>query len=101
MSARIRPGRVAFVAVLALAAGTHVPAQSKLVAGFDPARLSRIDGAVADAITAHQLPGAVVVVGRGDTVVYRPTIHGRGWLVMTDLAGLIPGGKYKIFRVER
>ena len=37
----------------------------------------------------------------GDTLVYRPTIHGRGWLIMTDLAALIPGDKYKVFRVEQ
>jgi uncharacterized protein YbbC (DUF1343 family)/CubicO group peptidase (beta-lactamase class C family) len=40
-------------------------------AGFDLARLGRIDTTVADAIAARQLPGAVVLVGRGDTVVFR------------------------------
>jgi uncharacterized protein YbbC (DUF1343 family) len=40
-------------------------------AGFDRARLDGIDRVVADAIADHKLPGAVVVVGRGDTVVMR------------------------------
>jgi uncharacterized protein YbbC (DUF1343 family)/CubicO group peptidase (beta-lactamase class C family) len=39
--------------------------------GFDNAALGRIDEVVADAIKARQLPGAVVVVGRGDQVVFR------------------------------
>ena len=39
--------------------------------GFDAAALNRIDAVVADAIEARQLPGAVVVVGRGDQVAFR------------------------------
>ena len=39
-------------------------------AGVDAARLAGIDEVVARAIAARQLAGAVVVVGRGDTVVY-------------------------------
>jgi CubicO group peptidase (beta-lactamase class C family) len=39
-------------------------------AGVDPARLAAIDEVVERAIAARQLPGAVVVVGRGDTVLY-------------------------------
>ncbi len=39
-------------------------------AGMDLARLAGIDEVVERAIVARQLPGAVVVVGRGDTVVY-------------------------------
>ncbi len=34
-------------------------------------RLARLDAVVAEAIAARQLPGAVVVVGRGDTVVFQ------------------------------
>jgi hypothetical protein len=37
----------------------------------------------------------------GDTVVYRPTHRGRGLVIMTDLAALIPGNKYKVLRIER
>ena len=39
--------------------------------GFDLARLARIDDVVREAIAAKKLPGAVVVVGRGDTIVWR------------------------------
>jgi uncharacterized protein YbbC (DUF1343 family)/CubicO group peptidase (beta-lactamase class C family) len=39
--------------------------------GFSMARLSRLDALVHDAIAARELPGAVVVVGRGDRVVLR------------------------------
>ncbi len=39
-------------------------------AGVDLARLAEIDALVERAIAARQMPGAVVVVGRGDTVVY-------------------------------
>lgn len=39
--------------------------------GFDAAALNRIDAVVADAIKARQLPGAVVVVGRGDQIAFR------------------------------
>ena len=37
--------------------------------GFDAARLARLDAVIHDAIAARELPGAVVVVGRGDRVV--------------------------------
>jgi uncharacterized protein YbbC (DUF1343 family)/CubicO group peptidase (beta-lactamase class C family) len=39
--------------------------------GFDLTRLARIDDVVREAIAAKKLPGAVVVVGRGDTIVWR------------------------------
>lgn len=38
--------------------------------GLDPARLDRIDEAVARAIEKGQVPGAVVVVGRGGKIAY-------------------------------
>lgn len=41
------------------------------VTGVDRARLDRIDAVVNDAIAAKQLPGAVVVVGRGDAIAFR------------------------------
>lgn len=88
MSARIPAGRLALVAALAVAAGAAVPAQSKLVAGFDSARLARIDAAVTEAIAAHQLPGAVVVVGRGDTVVYRKAYGQRAIVPSPELMTL-------------
>src|SRR6187397_911701 len=63
---------VAAAAVLAAQATLARPqsaASSKPGAGFDLARLDRLDAVINDAIAARQLPGAVVVVGRGDTVV--------------------------------
>jgi len=36
----------------------------------------------------------------GDVVVYRPTLKGRGAVIMTDLAALKPGNKYKIVRID-
>jgi uncharacterized protein YbbC (DUF1343 family)/CubicO group peptidase (beta-lactamase class C family) len=40
-----------------------------MLEGFDAERLRRVDGLVEDAIRDHLLPGAVVLVGRGDRVV--------------------------------
>jgi hypothetical protein len=36
----------------------------------------------------------------GDTIVYRPSDRGRGLVIMTDLAALKPGNKYKIARID-
>jgi len=36
----------------------------------------------------------------GDTVVYRPSSRGRGLGVMTDLASLEPGNRYRIVRID-
>jgi len=49
------------------AQSTRRPGQ---IAGMDLARLARIDTVVAEAIAARELPGAVVLVGRGDTIVW-------------------------------
>jgi uncharacterized protein YbbC (DUF1343 family)/CubicO group peptidase (beta-lactamase class C family) len=46
-------------------------------AGLDAARLARIPDLVNEAIAAHQTPGAVVLVGRGDQVVYRQAFGNR------------------------
>ena len=45
--------------------------QSSGTAGFDPARLARIDAIVTEAIANNETPGAVVLVGRRDNVVFR------------------------------
>jgi uncharacterized protein YbbC (DUF1343 family) len=42
-----------------------------VIAGFDAARLARLDDVVNDAIARKELPGAVVVVGRGDLVAFQ------------------------------
>ena len=69
--------RVALLLVAVLAASSDAAAQrgkpgavAVPPAGLDPARLTGIDEVVQRAIAARQMPGAVVVVGRGDTVVY-------------------------------
>lgn len=64
------------VLLLALAALAHpivgqTARRSSAPAGMDPARLARIDAVVAEAIAAHDLPGAVVLIGRGDTIVWQ------------------------------
>jgi uncharacterized protein YbbC (DUF1343 family) len=44
---------------------------------LDLSRLAHIDAVVTDAIAAKKLPGAVVLVGRGDTVVFRKAYGNR------------------------
>src|SRR5207249_12317363 len=56
------------------AAPPAAPAGTEAV-GFDPARLARIHGLVAEAIRARQLPGAVLLVRRGDRL---PLLRGYG-----------------------
>lgn len=67
--------RVVLALVVAAATGVaairQTPAPPGASAGFDRSRLSRLDAAVSAAIADHKLPGAVIVVGRGDTVVWR------------------------------
>ncbi|HUF47291.1 MAG TPA: exo-beta-N-acetylmuramidase NamZ domain-containing protein [Vicinamibacterales bacterium] len=54
---------------LDIALPAQAPASPR--AGLDLARLDRIDTTVEQAIAEGQLPGAVVLVGRGDDVVWR------------------------------
>jgi uncharacterized protein YbbC (DUF1343 family) len=58
-------------------AGQSAALPRPATAGFDLTRLARMDEVVADAIASHKLPGAVVVVGRGDTVVWRKAYGSR------------------------
>jgi len=71
---RLRRVAAASLAVALAAAASPAsraePTQAQR-AGFDLARLDRIDGVVADAMADGQLPGAVVLVGRGDEVVWQ------------------------------
>ena len=65
----------AFLVAGTVTIGAAVPAPPAAPArseanGFDAARLARIDVLVDEAIRARQLPGAVVLVGRGDGVAY-------------------------------
>ncbi len=61
---------------LLLVAALATPA----AAGFSAERLARIDAAVAEALSAGDLPGAVVLVGRGDRVVFRRAYGNRAVL---------------------
>lgn len=37
----------------------------------------------------------------GDTVVYKPSVRGRGLTGMTDLAVLEPGAQYKVAQIQQ
>jgi uncharacterized protein YbbC (DUF1343 family)/CubicO group peptidase (beta-lactamase class C family) len=70
----MRAPRVVLALVVAAATGLAAAPQttpSRSTAGFDRSRLARLDGVVEAAIADHKLPGAVIVVGRGDAVVWR------------------------------
>jgi hypothetical protein len=36
----------------------------------------------------------------GDFIIYKPSVIGRGKIIMTDLANLKPGERYKIARID-
>ncbi len=59
------------IAAAALAALARSPQAQPLAAGVDRAVLSGIDTLVQEAIGAHLTPGAIVLIGRGDEVVYQ------------------------------
>jgi uncharacterized protein YbbC (DUF1343 family)/CubicO group peptidase (beta-lactamase class C family) len=65
------------VATLAAAVGPSwaqsapMPPRTSADSGVDMERLSRIDELVEAAVTARQTPGAVVLVGRGDEILYQ------------------------------
>ena len=62
---------MAFFAALPLALAAALPVVPPASAGMSGAALDRIDGAVAAAIARKDAPGAVVLVGRRDRVVFR------------------------------
>jgi uncharacterized protein YbbC (DUF1343 family) len=64
------------VIALLLAAALARPAEPD----FAAARLARIDAAVGEAISRGELPGAVVLVGRGEGVVFRRAYGSRSVL---------------------
>jgi uncharacterized protein YbbC (DUF1343 family) len=68
--------------VLASAAALSLRAQTPggATTGVDPTRLALIDEAVNAAIAEKKLPGAVVLIGRGDLVVYRKAYGNRAVL---------------------
>src|SRR5688572_2797356 len=81
MTATQRPLGCAFLLLLAapLFASSGAPrAQTPpAVASVDVRRLDAIEPLVAEAIDKKNLPGAVVVVGRGDKVVYQKAMGNR------------------------
>ncbi|HAK54065.1 MAG TPA: hypothetical protein DCP38_01085, partial [Acidobacteria bacterium] len=73
-----RPRRRDCLVVCALALWMWIAAAGAIDAqAADPIRLGRIDALVEEAIAAGQLPGAAVLVGRGDEVVYRKVFGNR------------------------
>ena len=70
-----------FVTTLLLSLVTIAPAAQRQspspAAGLDVARLETIPAIVEEAIAEKKLPGAVVLVGRGDRVVYQKAIGRR------------------------
>ncbi|HUU35945.1 MAG TPA: serine hydrolase domain-containing protein, partial [Vicinamibacterales bacterium] len=65
-----------------------VGAPSRPAAGVDTARLAEIDTLVEEAIAAKAMPGAVVVVGRGDTVLYQKAFGQRAVAPLAELMTL-------------
>jgi uncharacterized protein YbbC (DUF1343 family)/CubicO group peptidase (beta-lactamase class C family) len=65
----------AVVAGLGAAAGRAQSVRS--IAAFDSGRMARIADVVNDAIAAKQIPGAVVMVGRGDQIAYKQAFGNR------------------------
>jgi CubicO group peptidase (beta-lactamase class C family) len=63
--------------VVAALAVPRAAVQDTQAAGVDQARLSRIDDVIATAIAEKKLPGAVVLVGRGDSVAFRKAYGNR------------------------
>jgi len=61
---------LAAAALAVLLSGLPAMAQPAPSLRLDPARLARIDALVEEAMAARLLPGAVVLVGQGDAVVY-------------------------------
>jgi uncharacterized protein YbbC (DUF1343 family)/CubicO group peptidase (beta-lactamase class C family) len=62
----------------------HASPQVSPNAGFDRTRLQNIDRVITDAIADHRLPGAVVVVGRGDTIVWRKAYGDRSLVPLRE-----------------
>jgi uncharacterized protein YbbC (DUF1343 family)/CubicO group peptidase (beta-lactamase class C family) len=58
-------------------AASRLPEAKPEAVGLDSARLARIDGAVADSIERHQLPGAVVLVVRDGKIAFRKAYGSR------------------------
>ena len=73
----LRLPAIALILACFLTAGPAAQRGSASAAGFDLARLDQIPPLVEQAIADKKLPGAVVLVGRGDRVVYEKAIGHR------------------------
>lgn len=71
MQHRLRLAGIVGVLVALAVAAALVSAQTGPQPAFDAGRLAPIDDVVKEAIAAHQLPGAVVVVGLDDRLMWR------------------------------
>jgi uncharacterized protein YbbC (DUF1343 family)/CubicO group peptidase (beta-lactamase class C family) len=70
------------IALFLTAALARPPAAANATDGV--ARLARIDGAVEEAIGRRELPGAVVLVGRGDRILFRKAYGSRAVLPIRE-----------------
>ncbi len=70
VSAQVRSESQSQPGTQAVGAGQVAPARAA-VSGLDPSRMARIAELVNEAIDAKELPGAVVIAGRGDEVLYQ------------------------------
>jgi uncharacterized protein YbbC (DUF1343 family)/CubicO group peptidase (beta-lactamase class C family) len=73
----LRPPAIALILACFLTAGPAAQRGSAPIAGFDLARLDQVPPLVEQAIADRKLPGAVVLVGRGDRIVYEKAIGHR------------------------
>ena len=72
-----RLSATALVALLACVTAAGAPLDKPVAPDLDPTRLDLIEPLVVQAVAAHQLPGAVIVAGIGDRVVYRKSVGNR------------------------
>jgi CubicO group peptidase (beta-lactamase class C family) len=59
------------------AAGTAVPAAQAQASSADPARLALVDAVIEKAVADRQVPGAVLLVGRGNEILYQKAYGNR------------------------
>ncbi|MGN7782304.1 serine hydrolase domain-containing protein [Mycolicibacterium sp. 22603] len=85
---RPRPADVPSSAVPSAPATARTPAASLPPAPVTPAAFAAVSRATEEAIAAHRLPGAVIQVGHGGTVVFRGAFGDRRLAGEPDLDGV-------------
>lgn len=83
-----------FIAVSTLASAARLDA-----AGFDASRMTWADRAIEAAIAGGKLPGAVLLVGRGDEIVYRKAYGNRS--VQPEPAPMAPDTIFDMASVSK